>query len=115
MILIFQTLMNMWQMMQWISMKYVSVGPSFSSFKEFKGSFERIKKEGFHPFHAFNSQSGKEYDRKRASNKYSNEVINKSKFQYTSYSVKCVNYGVARSCSKGLRLNQCHFFFGLRG
>ena len=84
----------------------------FVSFKEFKDSFTRFKNEGFHPFRVFNSQSGKDYNRKRAGKKYSNEVIDKLKFEYTYYSVRCVHYGVARSRSKGLRPNQCHFSLG---
>lgn len=85
-----------------VDFKEMSVGSSFSSFKEFKDSFERLKKEGFHPFRVFNSQSGQDYNRKRASKKYSNEVIDESKFEYTYYSVRCLHYGVARSRSKGL-------------
>ena len=92
--------------------KEISVGSSFSSFEEFKDSFKCLKKEGFHPFRVFNSQSGKDYNRKRASKKHSNEVIDESKFEYTYYSVKCVHYGVARSRSKGLHPNQHHFSLG---
>ena len=95
-----------------VDSKEISVGSSFSSFEEFKDSFEHIKKKGFHLFHVFNSQSGKDYNRKRANKKCSDEVIDESKFQYTYYSVRCVHYGVARSRSKGLRPNQRHFSLG---
>ena len=33
-----------------VEFKEISVGSSFSSFKEFKNSFECFKKEGFYPF-----------------------------------------------------------------
>ena len=95
-----------------VDFKEISVGSSFSSFKEFKDRFEHLKKKGFHLFHVFNSQSGKDYNQKRVSKKYSNEVIDESKFEYTYYSVRCVHYGVARSRSKGLCLNQRHFSLG---
>ena len=40
-----------------VDFKEISVGSSFSSFKEFKDSFKRLIKEGFHPFRVFNKQS----------------------------------------------------------
>ena len=33
-----------------VEFKEISAGSSFSSFKEFKDSFEHLKREGFHPF-----------------------------------------------------------------
>ena len=87
----------------------INVGTLFLSFKDFKRSLDLLKKEDCHPFHVFNSQSGKDYNTKRACKKYSNELFDVSQFEYTYYSVRCVHYGEARSRSKGVRPNQCHF------
>ena len=55
------------------------------------------EKVASHPFHVFNSQSGKDYNTKRASKKYSNELVDELQFEYTYYSVQCVHYDEARS------------------
>ena len=90
----------------------INVGSSFSSFKEFKERLDHLKKQGYHPFRVFNSQTGKDYNRKRATKKYSSQLIDPSQFEYTYYSVRCVHYGDSRSRSKGLRPNQRHFSLG---
>lgn len=57
-------------------------------------------------------QTGKNYNLKRLSRKYSSDPVDISKFEYTYYSVRCVHYGDARSRGKGLRPNQRHFSMG---
>ena len=47
----------------------INVSSSFSSFKEFKERLDHLKKQGYHPFRVFNSQTGKDYNRKRATKK----------------------------------------------
>jgi len=89
--------------------KTFSVGTTFCSFEEFKTSLDLLKEEKFHPFRVFNSQTGKDYNKKRTNGK---DVIDPSQFQYTYYTVRCVHYGEARSRSKGIRPNQRHFSMG---
>jgi len=95
-----------------VECQQIDIGSLFSFFKEFKRSLDDLKKEGHHPFHVFNSQTGKDYNQKRAGKKFSNEVTDTSKFEYTYYSVRCVHYNETRSCSKGLHPNQCNFSLG---
>ena len=89
--------------------KTLSVDATFSSFEEFKTSLDLLKEKKFHPFRVFNSQTGKDYNKKRTNGK---DVIDPARFQYTYYSVRCVHYGEARSRSKGIRPNQRHFSMG---
>ena len=89
--------------------KTLSVDATFSSFEEFKTSLDLLKEKKFHPFRVFNSQTGKDYNKKRTNGK---DVIDPARFQYTYYSVRCVHYDEARSRSKGIRPNQRHFSMG---
>ena len=88
------------------------VGKSFSSFAEFQHDLDELKKSGSHPFRVFNSQTGKNYNMKRVGRKYSTDLVDITKFEYTYYSVRCVHYGDVRSRDKGLRPNQRHFPMG---
>ena len=68
----------------------MKVGQTFSSFAEFQEELARIKEGGSHPFQVFNSQTAKDYNRKRNP---CQPPVNEDNFQFTYYSVRCVHYG----------------------
>lgn len=84
----------------------MNVGQTFSSFAEFQKELARIKAEGSHPLRVFNSQTAKDYNRKRNP---SQPAVNEDKFQYTYYSVRCVHFGKPRHRSREIRCNQKSF------
>ncbi len=90
----------------------MEVGDSFESFSEFEEALNRLRKSGYHPLRVFNSQSAKDYNKKRVSAKNPIDPVDEENVRYTYYSVRCVHYGEARHRGKGLRPNQRSFSMG---
>ena len=90
----------------------IAVGKTFDSFSELEGALEGLRKDGCHPLRVYNSQTAKDYNRKRLSAKNPVEPVDIEKFRYTYYSARCVHYGETRHRSKGLRPNQRSFAMG---
>ena len=87
----------------------MKVGQTFSSFSEFEAELRRIKVEGNHILRMFNSQSAKDYNRKRSPTQL---LVDENQFQYTYYSARCVHYGEPRCRGKGVRSHRRSFALG---
>ena len=90
----------------------IAIGKTFDSFSELEAALEELRKNGCHPLRVHNSQTAKDYNRKRLSAKNPVDPVDIEKFRYTYYSARCVHYGETRRRSKGLRPNQRSFAMG---
>ena len=82
---------------------------TFDSFSELEAALEELRKNGCHPLRVYNSQTAKDYNRKRLSAKNPVDPVDIEKFRYTYYSARC---GETRHRSKELRPNQRSFSMG---
>lgn len=82
-------------------------GKRFFTFSEVESALERLRKTGHHPLRVFNSQTGRDYNRKHA-----DQPVDVDKFQYTYYSIRCVHSGQPRRRGKGIRPIQRSFSLG---
>ena len=90
----------------------IATGKTFDSFSELEATLEELHKNGCHPLRVYNSQTAKDYNRKRLSAKNPVDPFDIEKFRYTYYSARCVRYDETRHHSKELRPNQRSFSMG---
>ncbi len=61
----------------------MEVGDCYGSFSEFERALDQLRKGGCHPLRVFNSQSAKDYNKKRLSAKNPIDPVDEEKLRYT--------------------------------